>query len=210
MASQRHIAFERPAVARDPLERDLVEHDPILVAAHASIMDLGLRRTTVAEVARRAGLSRMTVYRQYGDLASVVGALLSAETGRLGAEVRTAAARLPTARERAVECTVRVVAGLAHHPLLRRVLDLDPESLLPYVTDRLGSSQRALVAVLEDEIADGVRDGSIRDVDPHRAALTLLLAAQSFVFSARVVAAEDDEDEVLDELRHLADGYLRR
>jgi AcrR family transcriptional regulator len=203
MTSQRHTTAQVPV-------RPFPGHgDPVLDAAYASVMDLGLRRTTVAEVARRAGVSRMTVYRQYGDLDTVVGALLSAETARLSSDVAATVAALPTARARAVESVARVVDGLAHHPLLRRVLDLDPESLIPYVTDRLGGAQRALVGVLADEVAAGVADGSVRDVEPRRAALTLLLAAQSFVFSARVVAAEDREADVLDELRRLADGYLR-
>jgi len=183
--------------------------DPILDAAAATVIDLGLRRTTVAEVARRAGLSRMTVYRQYGDLGAVVAALLSEEMEQLVEEVRAATEGLPTARARAVESTARVVARLAHHPLLRRVLDLDPETLLPYVTDRLGSSQRAIVRVLVEEITNGMADGSVRAVDPQLAALVLEVAAQSFVFSARVVTAEADEADVLDELRHLVDGYLR-
>lgn len=210
MASQRHTTPGSTAAPRPRTPDEAPRHtDPILDAAYASIMDIGLRRTTVAEVARRAGLSRMTVYRQYGDLTAVVSGLLAEEMGDLVTEVRDAVATLPTARERAVESTVRVVRGLGHHPLLRRVLDLDPESLLPYVTDRLGTTQRVILGVLTEEIAAGKADGSIRDVDPALAAFTLELAAQSFVFSSRVVQAEGHEAEVLDELRQLADGYLR-
>lgn len=207
MASQRHVTRERPGPVGAP------HGDPILDAAFASIMDIGLRRTTVAEVSRRAGVSRMTVYRQYGDLVAVVGALLTSEMGRLVEAVRTATAGLPTARERTVESTVQVVSALRHHPLLRRVLDLDPESLLPYITDRLGSSQRAVVGVLAEEIAAGQVDGSVRKADARLAALILEIAAQSFVFSGRIVSTEAPADvatdPVLDELRLLVDGYLR-
>ena len=53
--------------------------------------------------------------------------------------------------------------------------------------------------------AIGQGDGSIREVDPLLAATCLQMTAQSFVFSARVVEGQD----VLPELRHLLDSYLR-
>ncbi|MDT7539748.1 MAG: hypothetical protein QOI82_3333, partial [Actinomycetota bacterium] len=53
--------------------------DPLLAATRECVMDVGLKRTTLADVARRAGVSRMTVYRQYGDLQTIVNKLLECE-----------------------------------------------------------------------------------------------------------------------------------
>ena len=39
-----------------------------LDAARACILDVGWRRTTLTEVARRAGVSRMTIYRAWPDM----------------------------------------------------------------------------------------------------------------------------------------------
>lgn len=183
--------------------------DVVLAAAKACVLDVGLRRTTLADVARRAGVSRMTVYRQYGDLGSLVSALLTAELIGLleaaGEQVR----RLPTARERLVEAGVLVVERLAVHPLWCRVLELDPELLLPLVVDRFGSSQRAAITLVAEQVAEGQADGSVRAVDRDLAATCLLLTAQSFVFSARVLAAEHKAEASRGELRHLLDAYLR-
>lgn len=177
--------------------------DPLLQAAHASILDIGLRRTTLAEVARRAGVSRMTVYRQYGDRDGIVSALLTAELGWLLAEVTGRVAHLPTARGRLVEASVQVVRRLAAHPIYRRILDLDPELLLPLVVDRLGSTQRAAAAAIAEQVRAGRRDGSIRSGAPASVvAAHLLLALQSFVFGVRVLDASPRE------LRALVDGYL--
>ncbi|MCA1713285.1 MAG: TetR/AcrR family transcriptional regulator, partial [Actinobacteria bacterium] len=91
------------------------------------------------------------------------------------------------------------------HPLYRRVLDVDPELLLPLVVDRFGSTQQAAIEVVAEQVEEGQRDGSIRAIDPRLAATCLQLTAQSFVFSARVVEGQD----VLPELRRLLDSYLR-
>ena len=179
--------------------------DPLLAAARECVMDVGFKRTTLADVARRAGVSRMTVYRQYGDLPTIVNALLTCEFVALIDEVRAEVEHLPTGRERLVEAGVRLVDLLVHHPLYRRVLDVDPELLLPLVVDRFGSTQKAAIEVVAEQVANGQRDGSIRAGDPMLTATCLQLTAQSFVFSARVVEGQD----VLPELRRLLDSYLR-
>ena len=176
----------------------------VLDAARDCILDVGLRRTTLADVARRAGVSRMTVYRQHADLDALVAALLTRELTGLLDEVQEQLRHLPTARERLVAAAVEVVQRLGHHPLYRRILDLDPELLLPLVVDRFGSTQKAAMALLEAQVVEGQQDGSIRAVPPATAATAVLLTVQSFVLSARLV----DEDVRL-QLRPLLEGYLR-
>lgn len=196
MTSQRH---------RVPTPRE-APADPLLAAAKECVLDVGLRRTTLADVARRAGVSRMTVYRRYGDLDAMVSELLTTELLGLVDDARAELADVGTARERLVEAAVVVVERLAVHPLWCRVLDLDPELLLPLVVDRFGSTQRAVVDHVAEQVAEGQRDGSVRAVDPRLAATCLLLTAQSFVFSARLVAGLPGTG---GELRRLLDAYLR-
>ena len=203
MASQRHTTeLPGPRAGADGEDR-------VLAAAKQCVLDVGLRRTTLADVARRAGVSRMTVYRQYGDLSSLVSALLTRELLALLDEARAEVEHLGSARERLVEAGVLVVDRLTEHPLWRRVLDLDPELLLPLVVDRFGSTQRAAMDAVAAQVAEGQRDGSVRPLDPSLAAACLMLTAQSFVFSARVVAAVHPPAATSAELRHLLDAYLR-
>lgn len=187
----------------------LPDDDLVLAAARAAVLDIGLRRTTLAEVARRAGVSRMTVYRQYGDLGGIVSALLTAELLGLIDTAREQVAHLATGRERLVEAGALVVDRLAVHPLWCRVLDLDPELLLPLVVDRFGATQRVAVELVAAQVVEGQQDGSVRtDVDPSLVATCLLLTAQSFVFSARILAAEAKAQASGGELRRLLDRYL--
>jgi AcrR family transcriptional regulator len=176
----------------------------LLDAARACVLDVGLRRTTLADVARRAGVSRMTVYRQYDDLATLVSALLTRELTEVLAAVEDEVRKLPTARERLVEAAVQVVGRMDDHPVYRRILDLDPEMLLPLVVDRFGSTQRAALVLIAGQVLDGQRDGSVRAGDPEQIATVVLLACQSFVFSARLV-----DEATLAQLRPLLEGYLR-
>lgn len=173
------------------------------------MLDVGLRRTTLADVARRAGVSRMTVYRQYGDLSTIVSELLTSELVGLLDQARLQVAALPTARQRLVEAGALVVEWLAEHPLWRKVLDLDPELLLPLVVDRFGSTQRVAVALVAEQVAQGQADGSVRAGDPQLLATCALLTAQSFVFSARILATDHKAEQSGAELRRLLEGYLR-
>ena len=67
------------------------------------------------------------------------------------------------------------VRALRGHPLFRKIVDVDPELLLPYVLDRRGASQDALLELITDAVRRGHADGSIRPGHPVRQARTLLL-----------------------------------
>src|SRR5512142_1946694 len=119
--------------------------DGILDATRASVLAVGVRRTTLTDVARRAGVSRMTLYRLVPDVTTLILEVMTREFGALLAAAEDEVRALPTARERLVESVVRVAERLPQAPLFQRILDVDPELLLPYVTDRLGATQRLAV-----------------------------------------------------------------
>jgi AcrR family transcriptional regulator len=175
--------------------------DPILDAARATVLDLGLRRATVSEVARRASVSRMTVYRRYPDGAALIRALMTREFGAVLDEAGVAAADAPTARERLVRSVVRTVEVLREHPLLGRLLDLDPELLLPYLVTRPGRFQLQAREAGAELVAEGQADGSIRAGDRAEIAATVEVAARGFVFGA--------DPPPVDHLERLLDAYLR-
>ena len=187
-----------------------ISRDELLDALRACVLRVGVRRTTFAEVARLAGVSRMTLYRNFGDVGSAVAQLMTREFSALLEAAHRDVAALPTARARLVEGAALVVERLSDHALFRRVLDIDPELLLPYIFDRLGATQRAAIARFAQTIAEGQAEGSIRaDVAPELAAYVLELAGQSFALSARVTEAQHKPAEVTAELRVLLDAYLR-
>jgi AcrR family transcriptional regulator len=180
----------------------------LLDAARDSILAVGVRRTTLVDIARRAGVSRMTVYRAFPDVSALVAELMTAEFGALIEDATVVARRLPTARARLVESTVAVARALPDSPLFRRVVDVDPELLLPYVVERFGTTQQLALDLLRTWVSEGQADGSVRAGDPRTLAYGLLLTVQSFVLSARVPKSPS-RARAMNELANLLDRYLR-
>lgn len=205
MSSRRH---SRESGASDGTA-SLGTSEAILVAARSVALDVGFRRATVADVARRAGVSRMTIYREYPQIAALWSRLLTDELVGLLGEARDATCRLPGARERIVAMAVVMVERVPEHPLFRRALDTDPDVLLPLIVTRFGSSQRAAIDELVRLVDAGQDDGSVRaDLDPQAAAVAVLLVTQSYIFSARAIDGCDRPAAVRAQLPALLAGYL--
>ncbi|SDP17340.1 transcriptional regulator, TetR family [Actinopolyspora xinjiangensis] len=180
--------------------------DGILDAARECVLAVGMRRTTLTEVARRAGVSRPTVYRHWPDMRSLAADLLTRELRSL---LPGDDATEGNARVRGVDRIVSTVAAVREHPLLRKILETDPELLVTYTFDRLGTSQREILEVFAAAIRDGQRDGSITGGDPEELAAMLLLVTQSAVLSARVVAERLPAERLDEQLRAMLENYLR-
>ncbi|ORL36440.1 TetR/AcrR family transcriptional regulator [Prescottella equi] len=178
--------------------------DQILDAARSCVLDFGLRRTTLAEVARRAGVSRPTVYRRWPDTRAVVADLLTRE-------IRVVIPDMDgdePARVQLVRAVVEVATGMREHPLFVKILRSDPDLLMTYIVDRLGTSQRAIVERVSQAVAAGQIDGSIRAGDPVHIAAMVLLIAQSAVQSAGMVAEVLPPEALTAELAVAVDTYL--
>ncbi len=175
--------------------------DHLLDAARESILAVGWRRATLTDVARRAGVSRMTVYRRWPAMRTLLGDLLVREWDAVVAEALDGGTR-PLSR-----AVVSGAVALREDPLLRRVVDVDPELLLPYLLDRRGRNQDHLLELLAAAIAAEQSGGDVRAGDAPLMARALLLALQGFVVSARTM--DDVPAEELDaELEELVGRYL--
>src|SRR5687768_16239256 len=105
--------------------------DRIHDAVRSAVLELGLRRTTLSEVARRAGVSRMSIYRRYPDVTALVREVMTSEFGRLLAAADSRAAGRD-ARARMARGIAEFTRELRTNPLFIKVLTDEPDLLAPY------------------------------------------------------------------------------
>lgn len=164
--------------------------DAYLDAARDCILDVGWRRTTLTEVARRAGVSRMTIYRSWADMPTLLGDLMTREW--TGVVAGTAA------HDDLVDRTVATVHALRGNELFVRIVEVDPEVLLPYLLARRGRSQDLILTMAEQAIRAGQATGEVRAGNATAIARALVLAAHGFVLSAHTMVDDEVTEAELD------------
>jgi len=207
MSSLRHGA-DRTAGAGEAADP---RRDAYLDAARACILDVGWRRTTLTEVARRAGVSRMTIYRAWSDMPRLLGDLMTREWAEVVAASLARADPGPDPVAALSRGLVDTVAHLRDNELFTRIVELDPELLLPYLLSRRGRSQEALLVIVRGQIEAGQAAGAMRAGAADAIARALLLTCHGFVFSGHTMTDEGGVTEAdLDaELATLVDRMLR-
>lgn len=186
-----------------------VADDALLDAAMACVLAVGVRRTTLSDVARTASVSRMTLYRRFPDVRGMLSALITREIGKILAEANGAAATAATARGQLVAASVHTIRTLAANPLMHAVIDRDGDMLLPYIMERIGTSQRMTEEYLRALLTEGHRDGSVRIADPAVQARSVFLLLQPYAFTIRPSTSDMPLDSLLTELARILDTALR-
>jgi AcrR family transcriptional regulator len=184
----------------------------ILNAARACVLAAGVHETTFNDIARRAGVSRMTLYRRYSDVGSLISELLGREFARILREHTQVPPGAPPdprqARQRLVETVLECVEAFQEDPLMTQVLDAEPEILTPYLFNKFGSTQQIAIDLLAHRLNLGHKDGSIRRGSVAVQAHAIVLTVQSFIVSASA-SGPVPRDRLRTELRLILDGYLR-
>lgn len=178
--------------------------DRILDAAASCVLAYGVERVTLAEIARRAGVSRPTVYRRWPDTQTILAALLTARiVGALHAVPPRGADRAAL-----VDQIVAVAKRIRRDDVVMAVFRSAPELAMVYIAQRLGTSQQILIDAVADEIRDAQSDGSVREGDSRQLAAMVLLIAQSTIQSAQIVEPILGADALAVELAYALNGYL--
>lgn len=107
---------------------------PILDAALAVFADIGPQRATVDDIAKRAHVGRVTIYRKVGKKDEILAAVLLREATRLYQRVREAADTATTFNDRVVNAFATTVIGIRGNPAWNRILQLEPATILESLT----------------------------------------------------------------------------
>ncbi len=178
--------------------------DRIMAAAASCVRDFGVERVALAEIARRAGVSRPTVYRRWPDTRSILAALL---TDRITGAWTEVPAR-GTGRAALVARIVAVAHKLRFDDLILTVLRSAPELAMIYIAGRLGTSQQILIDTVAEELRSAQADGSVRAGDARELAAMVLLITQSTIQSGQIVEPILDAESLSTELTRALNGYL--
>jgi AcrR family transcriptional regulator len=144
VASTRTAEFVRRLAEPDPAVLAQVDHpDEITTRILGATLEqaelVGIRRTTMEDVARRSGVGRATLYRRFPTKAALIDAVVLAEVRRFlegDVAARSCAASL---EDRLVYSTVFAVTFLREHSLLKKLLRIEPETILPSLTVDAGA-----------------------------------------------------------------------
>lgn len=126
----------------------------ILDAAFDAISVFGIARLSLEDVARRADLSRQTLYRYFRAKDDLVAAVIVREEEAL-LEVVTAAGATHDDLAGALEAAIlATLVAAREHPLLGRLLETEPERVLPF----LMSDEAPVLSAATPAVAELLRE----------------------------------------------------
>lgn len=173
----------------------------ILAAAVEVAGAAGLGRLSVEEVARRAGTSRATVYRYFpGGRDQVTAEAVTWEVGRYFAVLEDELAGIDDLATRLEQALIRGRDLMARHEVLQKVVDTEPERLLPH----LSQSAPLVQAAVRDHLRPYLDRVALREgTDPDDAADWLARNVLSFLMATGSWDLDDPA-----EVRRLVRGNL--
>lgn len=146
------------AGAQVPEQEDPIT-EAVLDGALRQFELFGIAKSTVEDIAKRAKVARVTVYRRFPGKDALVEAVVLRELRRFQADLTAAMAPFDEAEDQLCEGFVFTLRTARSHPLFMRLLESEPDELLPHLTGdgapflELG---RAFVAArMASELDDG-------------------------------------------------------
>ena len=191
MVSMARILDAGPALGED----DLL--DRVTAAALDQFADFGIRRSTIDDVARRAGVSRVSVFRRVATKQGLVEIVIAREIRRGMTELDAAWERGQTLEERLVLGLCFGVRYVSGHPLFDRLLRSEPEFLLPLLTVD-GAPVLALYrSLIADRLRAEIQAGRAAATDVKLAAEVIARLAISLLLTSEGTITLDNHDSVL-------------
>ncbi|MCZ4554232.1 helix-turn-helix domain containing protein [Rhodococcus maanshanensis] len=175
----------------------------MLDAARDEFERYGIRRTNMDDVAKRAGISRSTLYRKFPNKDALVEVLVLREAGLFFDQLDALARDLDPVRA-VVECFARGIALTREIPLLGRILESEPEMLVE-VTAR---TEGAPIAVAAARVAAALRHSGATMPEDDLLSVSEILIRISMSLLLHPHGRLDTTDP--DAVRRYAERYLAR
>ncbi len=174
-------------------------------SARAVIEKIGLRKTTLEDVAAEARVSRSTMYYHFESKGDLVTAVIDHLIEDLQDKVGQADDPAVPPEQRMLQIVAALGAEIQRLLMLYEVTRDVAGELVPRAQKRIDQFQAWHLAVLAGVIRDGVAAGVFVVDDPERFARTLQLAFQG-VFNPVI---NDDWDRLLEDAQAMMQVFLR-
>ncbi|MFK0249056.1 TetR/AcrR family transcriptional regulator [Amycolatopsis azurea] len=197
----------------DALER-AEESDEIalrlLDAAYEQFCRMGIRRSTMEDVARRAGVSRITAYRRFATKDALVEQVVRREFRRYFDQFLLDIQQAETAADRVVLGFASALGAIRRNPLIGGLMAVEPDVLVPSMVsdggNTLGTVQRFVAGQLRREQQAG---NVSEDVDVELVAELMTRVSASFLVTPSQVVDLDDDEQVREVARRFLVPMLR-
>ncbi|MDO5672340.1 MAG: TetR/AcrR family transcriptional regulator [Actinomycetaceae bacterium] len=186
---------------------ETVSETKVMDATRECIIDKGIRGATVTEIARRAGVSRMTIYRRWESAENLI---LDTHERELRMRLKQAVdlANKGTFRQRLVTLLTNFVSIAGQNRLIPRVLATNSELPEPYATQYLERSHALFTGILRKYLSAGAADGSIGTRDPSLTTALLMHVSKHLISSGILDEPGTNLEALLKEIAFLFDSYL--
>lgn len=167
----------------------------ILDAANEQFCRLGMHRSTMEDVARRAGVSRITVYRRFATkdvlIEHVVGREFRRYFDQFLVDIRNAA----TAADRVAVGFVSALRTIRGNPLIGGLLEVEPDLLITSMIAEDGAMLAMVRTFVAGQLRREQRAGNVPDaLDTELVAEMMVRVSASFLaVPSRLVDLDDDE-----------------
>jgi AcrR family transcriptional regulator len=181
----------------------------VLDAALVLVAASGARHLTMDDVAARAGVGRMTVYRRFGARQQLLDALAVRECRRCLQEISAALDPAKPIDERAADLFVATLRVIREHPMLGRLARVEPEALLHLLNRDSSAVFRLVREFLVAQIDAAQAAGELGDGDPAALAEIAVRLGASFVLIPDSVIVSDGERQARETARLLLAPVLK-
>jgi TetR/AcrR family fatty acid metabolism transcriptional regulator len=152
----------------------------IMAAARKRFEKFGYRATSIALIARDAGIAVGTVYLYFKNKEQILTALFKESNSRWMEEARRSTDHLGNAEERLLRLAQASIERYQRDELLRAVMTRDLEIILAPLCEEF--RERVLhhnVELMAEVLRDGMRSGELRPLDPEKTAFVLWTTADA-------------------------------
>lgn len=146
----------------------------ILRAAQAEFAVKGFYRTEVASIARRAGVSKGTIYNYFDDKESLLMSVICAGFDRLGESMRAISEKISDPVDKISCALMEYLQFFDRHKGFFKVLAKEAVHILPRVRSEYRKYLVGHVGLIEKLIRQGIASGKFAGVDETLAAWLLI------------------------------------